>query len=93
MSPTEKINEILSSSNSIKKVEWMCTEPAEDFYRICQGLNMDYIIYSQDTSGYYKEVWGVEREHLFDFLLSLSSQHQFSSVQKLSDAILNGFKA
>lgn len=93
VSPREKINEILSCIDRDKVVRSLETESIDNFYRICQELDMDYIIYSQDTNGYQKEVWGIAREHLYNFLISLSNEHQFSNVQKLSDAILNGFRA
>lgn len=93
VSPADKINEILARSDRTNISAWSFTGSIEDFYGICQDLEMDYVIYSQDTTGYCKEVWGVARENLFNSLSFLSSQHQFSNLQKLSDAILNGFKA
>jgi hypothetical protein len=93
ISPTEKINEILSCPDRNKTVEWSWIDPIEDFYSICQQSDMDYVIYSQDTTGYNREVWGIAEEYLLNHLSSLSSKHQFSCIQKLSDAILNGFKA
>lgn len=92
-SPTDKINQILSDPNRNIPLEWQCSEPIEDFYRICQESDMDYMIYTQDPTGTYKEVWGIAREDLQNHLSLLSAQLLFSNVQKLSDAILNSFKA
>lgn len=92
ISPKEMICELLTSPCRDEILKKSRKESKEIFYYKCLEYHMDYVIHTKDSTN-KRNIWGVAREHLLGFTLSLASQNQFTSSQKLSDAILNGFKA
>lgn len=86
VSPRRKINIISEGPNKEKTLKWKPkTTKFKSFYKLCQASKMDYLIFSRDSTGYYKEVWGVTSEYLVDSLSLLSGKKQFSLIEKLSD--------
>lgn len=91
VSPKQKISEILKGSDRDKCLRCSLEVSAiELFYRACQLSCMDYLIYTQDSTGQNKYMWGIPKEHLMKYISMFSEEYVFLRIQKLSDAILNG---
>lgn len=63
----------------------------EEFFQVAKGLELDFIIYVQDTYGDGKSVWACAKEDFVECIFTFSNKCYFGRVQSLSVAIEYGF--
>ena len=63
----------------------------EEFFQIAKGLNMDYVIYVQDSRGDDKSAWACAKEDFTECMFTFSNKCYFGRVQSLDMAIRYGF--
>lgn len=63
----------------------------EEFYQVAKGLNMDYVIYVQDSTGNDKSVWACAKEDFVECMFTFSNNCYFGRVQSLAVALEFGF--
>ena len=80
-----------------KKHEAIIWEPnktectLEDFFQAAKGLELDFIIYVQDSKGRNKSVWATSKEELVECLFTFSNKCYFGRIQSVDFAIQWGF--
>jgi len=65
--------------------------PLTNFLETAKGLNLDYVIYVQDSEGGNKSVWSCTKEDFNECMFTLSNKCYFGRVQSLAVAIEFGF--
>jgi hypothetical protein len=86
ISPENKILEITWSSNEFETLIWSPEASSiEDFFMVCKGLKMDYIIFVQDSEGNEKSIWGTTKNDLINCFFTFSEKDYFGRIKLIKD--------
>lgn len=92
ISPKSKILEITSETEKHEPIIWNSQAGSlHDFYMVALGLNLEYIIYVQDSEGNDKSIWATSEINLLECLFDISEKYYFGRLQRIQTAIKKSF--
>lgn len=63
----------------------------KEFFMVARGLELNYIIYVQDSQGNDKSIWATSKEDIFECFSTISEKFYFGSIEKLETAMQSRF--
>lgn len=92
ISPQSKILEIINKQEKHEPIIWNSElSPLQEFFMIAKGIELEFIIYVQDSEGNDKTVWATSESDLLECLFVISEKYHFGRLQRIDTAIEKGF--
>lgn len=92
ISPKSKILELTSENEKHEPIIWNSQiGPLDEFFMVALGLNLEYIIYVQDSEGNDKSIWATSETDLLECMFTISERYYFGRLQRIQTAIKKGF--
>lgn len=90
ITPQAKILKITSETEKHEPIIWDSkVSSIMDFFMVALGLNLEYIIYVQDSEGADKSVWATSQTDLLECVFDISEKFYFGSVESLQNILSN----
>lgn len=92
ISPKVKILEITDETEKHEPIIWDSqTEGSiHDFYMVALGLNLEYIIYVQDSEGKINSIWATAEDELLECMFTISECLFFGCIDTLQNSLKRG---
>ncbi len=92
ISPKAKILEITDETEKHEPIIWdsQAEGSIHDFYMVALGLNLEYIIYVQDSEGNDKSIWATSETDLLECMFTISESFYFGSLDTLQNSLKRG---
>jgi hypothetical protein len=88
ISPKAKILEITGEVAKHEPIIWHPKMGSPlDFYMVALGLNLEYIIYVQDSEGNDKSIWATSGADLLECMFTISESFYFGSLDSLYNSL------
>ncbi|WP_264566296.1 hypothetical protein [Flavobacterium sp. N3904] len=92
ISPKSKILEITDATQKHEPIIWDShTEGSlSDFFMVALGLNLDYIIYVQDSEGNINSIWATTEDELLECMFTISEYLFLGCIDTLQNSLKKG---
>lgn len=92
ISTQSKILEIITKQKKHEPIIWNSELGSlQEFLMIAKGIELEFIIYVQDSEGNDKTVWATSESDLLECLFVISEKYHFGRLQRIDTAIEKGF--